>query len=171
VSRDRWIDSRDADDYFEQLEEARTLGAPPDSDVGDDAAAARTSARRKPTTAGTTGPKEQPTMSNTTQTINVRSLADFKRFLAQPGATVQIIRNDWSDPAKTSHPMTARAGYWDAKQVEKLQTNAVRFTSGSWLQFPKAAHARFDGDTATFCLDQDGTFAYQLVYRLTLPAA
>ena len=26
MNRDRWIDSRDADDYFEALEEARTLG-------------------------------------------------------------------------------------------------------------------------------------------------
>lgn len=101
-------------------------------------------------------------------TINVRSLADFKRFLALPGATVQVIQNDWMDPAKTIHPLKGREGYFDAKQVAKLQSNTVQFTSGSWFQFPKASHAKFDGDTATFCMNQDGTFQHVLVYKLTI---
>jgi len=101
-------------------------------------------------------------------TPNVRSLADFKRFLALPGATVQVIRNDWSDPTKTIHPIVPKAGYWDTKQVQKLQSNTVQFTSGSWLTFPKASHAKFDDDTVSLCMQQDGTFSQLLVYRLSL---
>lgn len=100
--------------------------------------------------------------------INVRSLADFKRFLARPGATVQVIRNDWMDPAKTIHPLVSKPGYWDAKQVQKLQSNTVQFTSGSWLQFPKASLARFNGDHITLCMNQDGTFSQVLEYQLSL---
>jgi hypothetical protein len=99
-------------------------------------------------------------------TINVRSLADFKRFLDSPGATVQVIRNDWSDPAKTTHPIVPKTGYFDAKQVVKRQSNGVYFTSG-WLAFPKAAHARYEGDHVTLCMAGDGTFSHCLVYHLT----
>lgn len=101
---------------------------------------------------------------------NVRTLADFKRFLALPGATVQITRNDWADATKTIHPLTPKANYWDTKQVATLQSNTVQFTTGSWLKFPKAAHARFDGDTVTLCMNQDGTFKDVLVYKLTVAA-
>lgn len=99
-------------------------------------------------------------------TINVRSLADFKRFLDTPGATVQIIRNDWSDGTKTPHPIIPKPEYWNTKQVVKRQSNGVFFTSG-WLTFPKAAHARYEGETVTFCMNQDGTFQHLLVYRLS----
>lgn len=99
--------------------------------------------------------------------VNVKSLADFKRFLAVPGATLQVVRNDWMDPAKTSHPLTAKPNYFDAKQVQKLQSNTVQFTTGGWLQFPKAAHAKFDGDTVTLDMNQDGAFTQVLVYKLT----
>jgi hypothetical protein len=98
--------------------------------------------------------------------INVTSLAQFKRFLAEPGATVQVIRNDWADPAKTIHPITPKPGYWDPKQVQKIQSNGVYFTTG-WLQFPKATHARFEGETVTLCMQQDGMFKEVMVYRLT----
>lgn len=100
--------------------------------------------------------------------VNVRSLADFKRFLALPGATVQVTRNDWTDPEKTIHPLTPKPGYFDPKQVAKVQSNTVQFTSGSWLTFPKASHARFNGDTVTLCMAQDGTFSACLVYRLSV---
>jgi hypothetical protein len=102
--------------------------------------------------------------------INVTSLADFKRFLAAPGATVQVIQNDWSDPAKTLHPIKPNAGYFDPKTVAKLQSNSVQFSNGGWLQFPKSAHARFDGDTVTLCMNQDGSFSQVLVYKLSLEA-
>ncbi len=99
--------------------------------------------------------------------MTIKTLADFKRFLATPGATVQVVRNDWMDAAKTSHPLTAKPGYFEPKQVVKLQSNGVYFTTG-WLQYPKAAHVRFDGDTATFCLNDTGTFEQVFVYKLSL---
>ena len=102
-------------------------------------------------------------------TINVRSLADFRRFLATPGATVQVIRNDWSDPTKTVHPIVPKPGYWEPKQVTKLQSNGVYFTTG-WFAFPKSAHARYEGDTATFCMQEDGTFSQVFVYKLGITA-
>ena len=99
--------------------------------------------------------------------INVRSLADFKRFLAEPGATPQVIQNDWMDPVKTSHPIKGKPDYFAPKQVAKLQSTTVQFTSGSWLQFPKASLARFEGDTVTLDMNQDGTFSALLVYKLS----
>jgi hypothetical protein len=97
----------------------------------------------------------------------MKTLADFKRFLAEPGATVQVIQNDWTDPAKTSHPLQPKAGYWDPKQIDRLQSNCVRFTTGSYLTFPKAAHVRVAGETVTLCMEQDGSFRNVLVYRCT----
>jgi hypothetical protein len=98
--------------------------------------------------------------------MTIDSLAAFKRFLAEPGATVQVIRNDWTDPAKTMHPITPKPGYFDPKQVQRLQSNGVWFTTG-WLAYPKAAHIRFADDTAILCMHQDGTFSQVLVYRLS----
>jgi hypothetical protein len=103
----------------------------------------------------------------TTSEIRITTVAAFKRFLMEPGATVQVIRNDWTDPTKTTHPLTPKVGYWEPKQVQRVQSNTVQFTSGSWLAFPKASHVRFDGDTVTLCMHQDGTFKDVLVYKLT----
>jgi hypothetical protein len=99
--------------------------------------------------------------------VNVASLAEFKRFLRMPGATVQVIRNDWADPAKTAHPITPKAGYWNAKQIAKVQSNSVQFSTGGWLQFPKASNIRFEGDTVSICMKEDGSFREVLAYRLS----
>lgn len=118
-----------------------------------------------------TTPTEPQTHDTTTPTAPVpelHSLADWKRFLAMAGATVQVTRNDWSDARKTIHPITPRAGYWEPKQVTKLQSNGVYFSNG-WLAFPKAAHVRFDGSaTVTLCMAQDGSFGAVLCYRCWL---
>lgn len=97
----------------------------------------------------------------------VKTLADFKRFLRMPGATVQVIQNDWMNPEKTIHPLTPKPGYFDAKQIAKVQSTSVQFSTGSWLAFGKAVNVRFHGDTVTFCMNQDGTFSQVLVYRLS----
>lgn len=99
--------------------------------------------------------------------INVRTLADFKRFLALPGATVQVIRNDWNDPAKVLHPLTPKPGYFAPKQVQRLQSNGVYFTTG-WLAYPKAAHMRCLGDRVELCMNDDGSFRHVLTYQLTI---
>lgn len=100
----------------------------------------------------------------------VTTLASFKRFLAEPGATVQVVRNDWTDPAKTRHPLQPKAGYFDPKQVSLVQSNSVKFTTGGWLAFPKASQIRCEGDRVTCCMQQDGTFSDVLVYQLTYAA-
>ena len=68
------------------------------------------------------------------------------------------MRHDWADPAK------AKTGFFDARTVARVQTNAVQFTGGSWLYFDKASRYRFDGDTVTVRLEGDNV----MVYKLTL---
>lgn len=96
--------------------------------------------------------------------MQLNSLADFKRFLATPGATVQIIRHDWA----TSH--NPKPGFFDPRKVVKVQSNGVAFESssssnGSWLYFDKASNYRFDGDKVTVDLKSDGTFDKVMVYK------
>ncbi len=98
--------------------------------------------------------------------VDVRSLADFRRFLSHPSATVQVVRNDWSDPTKVPNPIRTPAGYFEPKKVKNLLGKSVQFTTGSWLDFPRASNMRFDGDTVTVDLDQNGHFDYLLVYKL-----
>lgn len=102
--------------------------------------------------------------------VNVRSLAAFKRWLATPGATVQITRHDQltPDPEKRAKMLAPRA-------VEKVQTNAVRFAGGSWLPLDAAKDFRFEGDTVTVDLPTytnglkhpDPPFTKVIVYKLT----
>lgn len=96
----------------------------------------------------------------------VDSLAALKRFLALPGTTLQVVRNDWS----TQPFWRPKPGYWEPKQVAKLQGNAVQFTTGSWLRFPKASMIRFAPQSQSFllCMNDDGTFREVLEYALSL---
>lgn len=100
--------------------------------------------------------------------IAIKTLADFKRFLATPGATVQVIRHDFVTPEK------AKPGFFEPKQVARVQTNAVKFTTGSWLPFGKAAHYRFAGDEVTVALSEGvgpDPFAKVMTYKLTITEA
>ena len=97
--------------------------------------------------------------------ITVKTLADFKRFLASPGATLQVIRHDFVTTDK------AKPGFFEPKTVALVQSNAVKFSTGSWLPFGKAAHYRFTGsDEVTIALS-DGVgpdpFAKIMTYKLT----
>ena len=96
--------------------------------------------------------------------VTVKSLADFKRFLASPGATVQVTHHDFVTPDR------AKPGFFDPKQVAKVQSNSVQFTTGSWLAFGKASSYRFNGDTVTVALSEGvgpDPFAKVMVYKLT----
>jgi hypothetical protein len=97
----------------------------------------------------------------------VRSLIEFRRFLAQPGATVQVIQNDWNAGTSAVLGRQPKPEYWERKKVAKLQTKAVQFTTGGWLTFPLAKHVRFNGDTVTIDMNKDGTFSQVLVYKLS----
>lgn len=95
----------------------------------------------------------------------VTSLAEFKRFLAMPGATVQITRNDWVRGAP-------KPGYMDPKKVQRLQGNGVQWDTGSWLYFRPAKEHRFDPDagTMTVALDfENHGFDVVMVYQISLP--
>jgi hypothetical protein len=94
--------------------------------------------------------------------VNVKTLADFKRFLALPGATVQITRHDYVLRDK------AKPGFLDPRTVAKLQTNAVQFSGGSWLYFKSAREYRFNGDTMTVDLGDDAKFERVMEYKLTI---
>lgn len=58
----------------------------------------------------------------------MKSLADFRKFLAQSGATVQIVKHDWAAQGRGS--FNARPSFFEARKVAKLQTNAVKFENG-----------------------------------------
>jgi hypothetical protein len=100
--------------------------------------------------------------------MNLTSLADFKRFLATPGATVQIVRHDWVGEGAGKIP--AKDHFFDPRKVQKLQTNAVAFVSphdknGSWLWFRKAKDFRFEGDVVTMQLEDGGDWSEVMQYK------
>ena len=92
-------------------------------------------------------------------TVQLKTLADFRRFLAQPGATIQVIRHDRA-------VFAARPGFRDPRTVKKLQTNAVKFSNDSWLDWRSGANRfRFDGtDVVTVALGDLG-FNEVMQYR------
>lgn len=95
--------------------------------------------------------------------VTVTSLAEFKRFLARPGARVQIVRHDFV----TNH----KPGFFSPKQVERFQANAVRFVGGMWLQFGRAENYKFNGDEVTIALNNGGApdpFSQVMVFKLTI---
>lgn len=76
----------------------------------------------------------------------VLTLADFKRYLTTPGATVRLV-------SVNGHPAALAVSGW--RTVAKLQTNAVAFNSAtvsgkSWLEFGKASDWRFSGNRAEY---------------------
>lgn len=104
--------------------------------------------------------------------VVLRSLAEFKRFLVKPGATIQVIRNTYMD----RQPATTRAAY-EAKglhaprAVQALSRKAAVFTLRGfpgtvWLYWDKGARGwRFDGDTVTVPLVTGLGPADEIVYR------
>jgi hypothetical protein len=83
----------------------------------------------------------------------MNTLADFKRYLATPGAKVRLISINGATP----RPELAE---W--RTVATLQTNAVAFVTAnksgkSWLYFGKASDWRFGGNT----VENDG-----LIYEI-----
>jgi len=77
--------------------------------------------------------------------MEVRNLAQFKRFLATPGATVTMIEHSAFEQMRPEK----RDEMFGPRTVQKLQTNAVQFSNGGWLHFGKASDWTFENDTAT----------------------
>ncbi|MGU3537030.1 hypothetical protein [Methylobacterium sp. A54F] len=89
-------------------------------------------------------------------TIDLRSLADFKRFLRRPGATIQVVHNTFMD----RQPEAARAAYrakgmYEPRTVQALTRRAAIFAlkghpTTVWLYWDKGVRNwRFSGDTVT----------------------
>lgn len=102
--------------------------------------------------------------------VQINSLAAFRRFLATPGATVQITRHDWADNTRLGLP--PKPGFMDPRKVKKLQTNAVCFDfgdRGTWLYWDRGNSKafRFDNtDMVTVVLDAEKSEIMQ--YRCTI---
>lgn len=103
------------------------------------------------------------------ESVNLKTLADLKRFLAKPGATVQLVRHDWT-VGKTGKP-----ALWEPRAVAKLQTNAVAFKMSdsdrpSWLYFDNAKRFRFEGEFFFVLLDSErlGPMGPVMQYRCAL---
>ena len=71
-------------------------------------------------------------------TVHLSTLADFRRFLGDPLARLQLIRHDNPSFQDRAH---AR---WRVRSVRKLQTNAVQFETGESkeIRFPEPACPR-----------------------------
>lgn len=98
------------------------------------------------------------------ESVNLKTVADFKRFLARPGATVQLIRHDWASRRE------GKPALWEPRGVAKLQSNGVAFKTCdhvSWLYFEGAKRFKFEGDVMTVMLDENGA---QMQYRCSLMA-
>ena len=98
--------------------------------------------------------------------VNICSLAEFKRFLARPGATLETVRNDVM--TRNGQTPETRPQCYGLRQVKKLQTNAVQFTGANWLWFEKAAKYRFAGDVVTIDVSKAEPFAEVIEYKLSI---
>lgn len=108
--------------------------------------------------------------------INVKSLADFRRFLALPGASIQVVRHDWIEAKKPGWTPDRVAAVLAPRTVKKLQTNAVKFSNDSWLYWDTTWGGRgaksfhFAGETFSLDLTKDGSFREIVIYRLAIAA-
>lgn len=104
--------------------------------------------------------------------VALRNLAEFKRFLGKPGATIQVTRNTFMDrqPASTQDSYRAK-GMYAPRAVQALSRKAAVFTLRGfpgtvWLYWDKGARGwRFDGDTVTVPLVTGLGPADEIVYR------
>ena len=104
--------------------------------------------------------------------VVLRSLADFKRFLAQPGATIQIIQNSFIDRQPESAREAYRAkGMYELRSVHALSRKAAVFSlrghpTTVWLYWDKGTRRwKFSGDTVRIPLDTALGPPDEVVYR------
>ena len=84
----------------------------------------------------------------------LRSLSDFKRFLAKPGATIQIVRNTFIERQPASFQEAYRQkGMYEPRTVQAISKKAAVFAikghpSTVWLYWDKGTRNwRYSGDT------------------------
>ena len=107
--------------------------------------------------------------------VTLRSLADFKRFLKKPGATIRIVRNTLIErQAPEAREAYRRKGMYEPRNVRALSKKAAVFGVGShdttiWLYWDKGTRNwRFSGDTVTVPLDAAVGPPDEVTYRCAL---
>lgn len=97
----------------------------------------------------------------------MRSLADFKRYLALPNAAMRMVSHEWYN-GNTKEWIIKPPHNPNFRGVAILQSNAVAFdddttkSGKSWLYFPKASEVAFDNATNQVTITERGT---RLVYE------
>lgn len=83
----------------------------------------------------------------------MQTLADFKRLPV--GTKLKLIATS----------MTAHKYFNITRAIEHVQTNAIRFEGGSWLEYPKASDITFNGKFITYKDSKDPDFfiRYELI--------
>ena len=86
------------------------------------------------------------------------TLAELKRFMQTSPTLTLISAQSWNgQPHKFLNiPRT----------VEKTQTNAIKFSGGSWLEYEKAACYTFLGDTFTVDPSTEKVALHSLTYKI-----
>lgn len=85
---------------------------------------------------------------------NIKTLADFKRL---PVGTKMVLRSA-SDFGGRPHRLLGVERVIDIKQ-----TNAIRFSGGSWLYYPSAKGFSVDGDYIVITSDDGSFLAYEVI--------
>ncbi|GBU19274.1 MULTISPECIES: hypothetical protein [Methylobacterium] len=106
--------------------------------------------------------------------IVLRSLSDFKRFLAQPGATIQIVRNTFIERQPEAAQVAYREkGMMEPRTVHALSKKAAIFSLRGrpdtvWLYWDKGTRNwHYSGDTVRIPLATSLGPPDEIVYRCT----
>lgn len=70
----------------------------------------------------------------------IENMAQFKKYLLA-GNPVTLIDYQWNGKSEPHKYLNI------PRKPIKVQTNAVKFEGGSWLQYPKASQCQFTNDT------------------------
>ncbi|KAB1074685.1 hypothetical protein [Methylobacterium planeticum] len=104
--------------------------------------------------------------------VVLRSLSDFKRFLATPGAVIQIVQNTFMDRQSPAGQEAYRAkGMYEPRTVQALSRKAAVFSvkghpTTVWLYWDKGVRRwRFSGDTVAVPLETALGPPDEIIYR------
>jgi hypothetical protein len=86
----------------------------------------------------------------------IKNLSQMKKYFTSTDAEIELIYSKYM-PHKYLNVI---------RKVEKCQTNAVKFTGGSWLEFGKAENYKFnDNNTFDVLEENNGNMEVILTYR------
>lgn len=97
--------------------------------------------------------------------VTLTKLADFKRFLAEPNASIVGVYH-WRAEQMADQ---VRRTFFGHRHIKAVQTNGYWTNTGAWCDFGKASGWRFNGDEAT-CLLDNGEPAFTVRCEIREPA-